>query len=52
MSDETSEDTPKMTPEEHEILSESPADTPFLPDDEGEDDAPDGVVGDDDRPPS
>ena len=46
-----SDDTPKMTPEEHEILSESPADTPYLPDDE-DDDAPEGVVGDDDRPPS
>jgi len=47
-----SEQTPKMTPEEHEILAKSPADTPYLPEDEGEpgDDAPEGVVGDDDRP--
>ncbi len=40
-----------MTPEEHEILAKSPADTPYLPDDgEPAEDAPEGVVGDDDRP--
>lgn len=43
-----------MTPEEHDILAKSPADTPFLPDQEDgpDDDAPEGVVGDDDRPPT
>ena len=48
MSDE--ETAPKMTPEEHKILGESPADTPYLLDDEEEAEAPEGVVGDDDRP--
>lgn len=51
-----SDETPKMTPEEHEILGKAPADTPFLlEEEEGDgvgDDAPEGVVGDDDRPPA
>ncbi len=47
----TDEETPKMTPEEFEILANSPADSPNLVDDGEEpgDDAPEGVVGDDDR---
>lgn len=48
MSDE--ETTPKMTPEEHKILGESPADAPNLLDEEDEAEVPEGVVGDDDRP--
>ncbi len=43
-----SEHTPKLTPEEYEVLSKAPADTPYLM--EGEEpgaDAPEGVVEDD-----
>lgn len=40
-----------MTPEEHAILANSPADTPYLPEEgEADEDVPEGVVGDDDRP--
>ena len=46
------ESTPKMTPEEHEILAHSPADSPNLVDGEPDSDPPEGVVGDDDRPPA
>ncbi len=44
------EETPKMTPEEHQILANSPADTPYVPEDEDAVEPPEGVVGDDDRP--
>ena len=43
-----SEDTPKLTPEEYEVLANAPADTPYLLDDEEPGaDAPEGVVEDD-----
>ena len=43
-----SDETPKLTPEEYEVLSKSPADTPYLLDDgEPGADAPEGVVEDD-----
>lgn len=47
-----SEQTPKLTPEEFELLAKSPADSPTLLDDGTEPgaDAPEGVVEGDDRP--
>ena len=42
------EETPKLTPEEYEVLSKSPADAPHLMEEgDGAADAPEGVVEDD-----